>query len=171
MRYISYIGAGLSRWYATCSASLMPLILLQPFLQDLQLQDIQQSVEEWLQFSTQMLSRSAEAIAAIIIAVGIIRALFSYFGAQFFRATRDGQQVMQTETIRLGLGRTLGLGLEFLLAADIVSTAVAPTWDAIGKLAAIATIRTLLNYFLGRELRQDEQRREQAHATVQGGGI
>ncbi len=52
---------------------------------------------------------------------------------------------------------TLGLALEFLLAADILSTAVAPTWDAIGKLAAVATIRTLLNYFLGQEL-VNEQR-------------
>jgi uncharacterized membrane protein len=39
-----------------------------------------------------------------------------------------------------------------LLAADILRTAVAPTWEDIGKLAAIAAIRTVLNYFLEREL-------------------
>jgi uncharacterized membrane protein len=43
--------------------------------------------------------------------------------------------------------------LELLLAADILQTAVAPTWDDIGKLAAVATIRTVLNYFLEKELR------------------
>ena len=39
------------------------------------------------------------------------------------------------------------LALEFALAADILRTAVAPTWDDISKLAVIATIRTMLNYF------------------------
>jgi hypothetical protein len=56
---------------------------------------------------------------------------------------------------RLTLARFLALALEFQLGADILSTAVAPSWDAIGKLAAIAVIRTALNYFLGREM-QDE---------------
>ena len=44
------------------------------------------------------------------------------------------------------------LSLEFALAADIVRTAIAPTWDDIGQLAAIAAIRTFLNYFLERDL-------------------
>lgn len=44
------------------------------------------------------------------------------------------------------------LALEFALAADIVRTAVAPTWDDIGQLAAIAAIRTFLNYFLAKDV-------------------
>jgi uncharacterized membrane protein len=48
------------------------------------------------------------------------------------------------------------LALEFLLAADIVGTAVTPTWETIGLLAAIAGIRTFLNYFLHREVRELE---------------
>jgi uncharacterized membrane protein len=44
------------------------------------------------------------------------------------------------------------LALEFALAADIVRTAIAPTWNDIGMLAAIAAIRTALNYFLERDL-------------------
>jgi len=43
-----------------------------------------------------------------------------------------------------------------LLAADILATAIAPTWYDIGKLAAIATLRTALNYFLERELKNNE---------------
>jgi uncharacterized membrane protein len=38
------------------------------------------------------------------------------------------------------------------LAADVLSTAIAPSWDQIGKLGAIAVIRTALNYFLRREM-------------------
>ena len=56
--------------------------------------------------------------------------------------------------VRLTLGRWLAVGLEFELAADILNTAITPSWDEIEKLAAIATLRTLLNYFLEREIRQ-----------------
>jgi uncharacterized membrane protein len=41
-----------------------------------------------------------------------------------------------------------------MLGADVLATAVAPDWDDIGKLAAIAIIRTALNYFLGKELKE-----------------
>ncbi len=58
------------------------------------------------------------------------------------------------EAVRLRLGKWLALALEFALAADIVRTAVAPSWDEIGKLAAIMALRTALNYFLEREFDQ-----------------
>lgn len=51
------------------------------------------------------------------------------------------------------------LALEFALAADLVRTAVAPTWDDIGKLAVIATIRTMLNYFLAKDIAAFDQSR------------
>ena len=53
------------------------------------------------------------------------------------------------------LGRWLAVALEFELAADILNTAVTPTWNDILKLAAIATLRTALNYFLEREIQQE----------------
>jgi uncharacterized membrane protein len=46
----------------------------------------------------------------------------------------------------------LAVALEFELAADILRTAIAPTWNEIGQLAAIAALRTLLNYFLQKEI-------------------
>ena len=64
--------------------------------------------------------------------------------------------------VRLQLGRYLALALEFELGADILSTAVSPSWDEIGKLGAIAVIRTALNFFLTRELR------EAGHAVASG---
>lgn len=51
------------------------------------------------------------------------------------------------------------LALEFALAADLVRTAVAPTWDDISKLAVIATIRTMLNYFLAKDIASFDQAR------------
>lgn len=62
----------------------------------------------------------------------------------------------------LSLGRWLLLGLEFMLAADIVRTAVAPSWTDIGQLAAIAVIRTFLNFFLERDLEAAARAAEQA---------
>lgn len=113
------------------------------------------SVEEWLRLGTLVLARIAEGIGALVVAAGVAGAFVSWVGQHILGGSRG----VPTEGIRLELGRTLGLALEFLLAADILSTAVAPSWDAIGKLAAIATIRTLLNYFLGRELAGEGRRR------------
>jgi uncharacterized membrane protein len=58
------------------------------------------------------------------------------------------------ERIRLSLGKWLALSLEFALAADILRSTIAPTWDDIGKLAAIIALRTVLNYFLSKEIEQ-----------------
>ena len=60
------------------------------------------------------------------------------------------------------------LGLEFALAADILRTAVAPTWDDISKLAVIATIRTMLNYFLAKDIMAFDKSQEAGSA---GGAI
>ena len=70
--------------------------------------------------------------------------------------------------VRMGLARGLLLALEFQLAADIVGTAISPDWDQIGKLAAVATIRTFLNYFLQRELAGEEQAVTPAGAAPPG---
>lgn len=68
--------------------------------------------------------------------------------------------------IRLSLGRFLTLGLEFQLAGDILRTAIAPTFTQIGQLAAIAAIRTVLNYFLGKEI--EKEREEVERSPVRG---
>ena len=44
------------------------------------------------------------------------------------------------------------LGLEFELAADIIGSVISPTWQDVGELAAIAAIRTFLNFFLEKDL-------------------
>ena len=62
-----------------------------------------------------------------------------------------------TDDVRLRLGRWLVLALEFQVAADILRTGVAPTWNEIGQLAAIIVLRTALNFFLQREQRDIER--------------
>jgi uncharacterized membrane protein len=70
----------------------------------------------------------------------------------FFR--RNATSAEKNE-VRLTLGRWLAVALEFELAADILNTAVTPSWNDIEKLAAIAALRTALNYFLEREIQQE----------------
>jgi len=76
---------------------------------------------------------------------------------RFFRAkvrTPVSDHVRESEAIRQQLGAHLLLGLEIFIAADIISSVVSPSWDKVGILAAIVAIRTVLSYFLRREVRQ-----------------
>ena len=108
--------------------------------------------EELLREIVDLLVRLVEAAGALIIFVGASIA-FVRFVAEAVGRRRHGEFVR----VRLGLGRYLALGLEFQLASDILTTAIAPTFEEIGKLAAIATIRTLLNFFLRREIEESDR--------------
>ena len=107
----------------------------------------------------QWLKLLVETTGAIIIGLGVIIAAY-----QFVRALVPPRPESYTG-IRLTLARHLALALEFQLGADILTTAVAPSWDQIGKLGAIAVIRTALNYFLTREM-QDERGATEAEREV-----
>ncbi|WP_313703928.1 DUF1622 domain-containing protein [Massilia sp.] len=108
-----------------------------------------QEVEEQVQSCVEWLRLMVEALGAAVIAAGLVLVVASLARHVF---GRDGGGFTP---IRLAFTRYLTLALELQLAADILSTAVAPTWDRIGKLAAIAVIRTTLNYFLSKELRDE----------------
>ena len=92
-----------------------------------------------------------ESLGAVIIAIGVIIAVVLLVRA-LARPTDPGSFIR----VRLVLGSYLVLGLEFQLAADVLKTAVAPTFTEIGQLAAIAAIRTLLNYFLNKEIQSEK---------------
>ncbi|HEY1981997.1 MAG TPA: DUF1622 domain-containing protein [Xanthobacteraceae bacterium] len=86
---------------------------------------------------------SVEAVAALVIAYGTIEALVGLGPVLSKWKNFTGRRVVWAR-----FGVWLLLGLEFELAADIIRTAIAPTWTDIGQLAAIAAIRTFLNFFL-----------------------
>ena len=104
---------------------------------------------EQSQLWIERLASGVELAAAVIIGLAaldtFLRALPAFLG-------RGRPHV----TLRLALGRWLGLGLEFALAADILRTAVAPSWQDIGQLGAIAVLRTALNFTLEREIERAE---------------
>jgi uncharacterized membrane protein len=93
------------------------------------------------------------AMALVIILVGTIWA-FLRSGHALLHPSADGRNFRDAY---VQYGRWLVAGLTFQLAADIVETAVAPTWDEIGRLGAIALIRTFLDFFLERDLAAAER--------------
>ena len=114
--------------------------------------------QHFLHVAVQWLRLALEAVGALVIAAGAIRGLVA------FGAARAEPAEVRFVPIRLTLARYLSLALEFQLAADILSTAISPSWDEIGKLAAIAVIRTGLNYFLAMEIK-GESVASTAHAA------
>ena len=92
-----------------------------------------------------------ETTGAIIIFIGVVLAFI-----EFVKVLSSAKPNGYTK-IRLLLARYLALALEFQLGADILSTAISPSWDQIGKLGAIAIIRTALNFFLSREMEEERK--------------
>jgi uncharacterized membrane protein len=89
-----------------------------------------------------------EALSILTVFIGSILAVYRLFALFVHRdLTIRGVKEVWTR-----YAMWLLLGLEFLLAADIIRTAIAPSWTEIGQLAAIATIRTFLNFFLTRDI-------------------
>ena len=107
------------------------------------------------------IARSVEFAAALIIAIAAVRATWASL-----RLLLGGDAPPEAKVaVRLTLGRWLAVALEFELAADVLNTAVTPSWSDIEKLAAIAALRTALNYFLEREIRE-ESKTEQHRAET-----
>jgi uncharacterized membrane protein len=102
----------------------------------------------WIEY----LAGGIEIAAAAVIGLAVLEAVWR--SAPMF--VRRSVPHATTAAVRLGLGRWLALGLEFALAADILRTAIAPSWHEIGQLTAIAVLRTGLNFFLEKEIRREE---------------
>ncbi|MDO4245487.1 MAG: DUF1622 domain-containing protein [Deinococcus sp.] len=113
-----------------------------------------ETLEHFVRLGAMNVARLAELSAVLIIAVAVLEGLWR--SARIF-ARRDRAPDEIKESLRLQLGRWLAISLEFLLAADILLTAIAPTWDDIGKLGAIAFLRTALNFFLQKEIEAHER--------------
>lgn len=99
----------------------------------------------------------ANGISVVIIAAGIAVAVYKV--AQTIRHPDS----LHYNMARLSFSRYLVVALEFQLAADIVKTATDPSWTDLGILAVVAAIRTFLNFFLQREMKDEEKEVEQSH--------
>lgn len=105
-------------------------------------------MKEFFLAITRTVALGVEGAAVLIITYGAIEAIYGASRAITLGHSRMG--IRRNVWIRFGVW--LLLGLEFELAADIIRTAISPTWTEIGQLAAIGVIRTFLNYFLEQDL-------------------
>jgi uncharacterized membrane protein len=119
-------------------------------------------VEHYLITVVDYLRLVVEAIGAAVVGFGSVAT------AGMFLLTLLGIRKHSNTEIRLFLGRYLALGLEFQIGADILSTAIAPTFDEVLLLGAIVVIRTVLNYFLSKELERERQQVKPEGDAVRG---
>ena len=105
------------------------------------------SMEQIVRVISAVVAACIELSAVVVLVIGALQAL----GAIIITPTR--REPLAPLRVFRGFAGWLVLALEFLLAADILRTAISPTWTDIGQLAAIATIRTFLNYSLSHDLR------------------
>jgi uncharacterized membrane protein len=119
-------------------------------------------MKEWLIVIAENVVVIVNAIALFIIVIGTIEA--------FLRSTRaifSGSATShELRNAYLHYARWLVAGLTFQIAADVIETSIAPTWEEIGRLGAIAVIRTFLNFFLERDLAEVQKREIESQGTV-----
>jgi uncharacterized membrane protein len=98
-----------------------------------------------------IVSFSLSIIGASITIWGIIVALAEFLKKEFL-CKEDC--IKYNELIRIKLGSYLVLALEFFIASDIIKTIITPTWEVLGVLGAVVVIRTVLSYFLTKDLKR-----------------
>ncbi|SFP27371.1 Uncharacterized membrane protein [Amycolatopsis arida] len=97
----------------------------------------------------QAVGTAVEVAGVVVIVVGALVAT-AVFGYRVTRGERSGGLY---RGYRQSLGRAILLGLEFLVAGDIIGTvAVDPSLQSVGVLAAIVLVRTFLSFSLEVEL-------------------
>lgn len=96
-------------------------------------------------------------LGALVVIWGVLEAMIRFLRAKIWTPIQE--QIRESEAIRQQLGAHLLLGLEIFIAADIISSVVSPSWDKVGILAAIVAVRTVLSFFLRREVQQTNNTR------------
>ena len=114
-------------------------------------------MREWLIVVTEAAIVVIDALALVIIVVGTVEAFVR--GLRLLFSSRSGQA---RRDVGLRYARWLVAGLTFQLAADIIETSITLDWDAVGRLAAVAVIRTFLNYFLENDVGEMREREREA---------
>jgi len=119
-------------------------------------------VKEWLTVSAENAVMIIHAMALVIIVIGTLQAFLRSVRVMFGPSAAGAQ----FRDAYLQYARWLVGGLTFQLAADIIESSIAPSWDEIGRLGAIALIRTFLNFFLERDLAEMERREVESRRAV-----
>ncbi|ACL74026.1 DUF1622 domain-containing protein [Thioalkalivibrio sulfidiphilus] len=104
---------------------------------------------------------TVSGIGVLIVLVGVVEAAWRFLRLRFDGQGGHAHLLLQTDFIRERLGAHLLLGLDFFVAADIIKSTLAPSWENVGILAAIVAIRIALSYFLSKEMEQTRRERSE----------
>jgi len=123
-------------------------------------------MENLLQTLNTIVVHVCQFLAMFVISIGIVKAMLIFLKDAL--TPHKSKEAIQES--RLELGHSFSLGLGFLIGASILKTTIAPTWTDIGQLAAVIAIRTVLNYFLLRDIanHQDEELEPPARKGLAG---
>lgn len=111
-------------------------------------------MREWLAIVTEPVIVAIDALALLTILIGTVEVVITVVRSGFKPL---GEQLSRRTWLRYA--RWLVAALTFQLAADIIETSITTDWQTIGRLGAIAVIRTFLDYFLGRDVEEEQQER------------
>ena len=100
-------------------------------------------------------------LGVLVIMFGVLSGLLRFLCSEF-SAARGTNVEEQRRKLRQVLGYYLLLGLEFLIAADIIDTLMKPTTQDLIVLGAIVAIRTVISYSLNSELSDETRPAERA---------
>jgi uncharacterized membrane protein len=116
-------------------------------------------MKEWLIFISEHTIVVIDMIALLVVLFGTVEVVINMLRVVFADTTEEDRSHMW-----LRYGRWLVVALTFQLAADIVETSITTSWEAVGRIAAVAVIRTFLNYFLERDLAEVRERKSETAA-------
>ena len=115
---------------------------------------------EVIQDALEYISLGIGAIALLVILWGVTKGIIEVIAAETSgRKTEETKSYQLLGEARYHIGYHLLLGLEFLIAADIVRTIVRPTLEELAVLGIIVIIRIIIGYFLGKEVEQFHRKR------------
>lgn len=127
--------------------------------------EILQIFEENFRLMASLIALLIEGAVVLIVAIGTVQALARVPGV-----FASDSPLVAAKALWLSFAVWILLALEFALGADIIRSAISPTWDEIGKLAAIASIRTVLNWFLAKDLEDFGNRGEERARALEAEG-
>ncbi len=92
-------------------------------------------------------------IGLIVIVWGVLVVVVDFLRLEYAALRSSKKQKDDTKNIRVQLGSYILLGLEFMIAGDIMHTVLQPSKDSLIVLGSIVAIRTVISFFLNKELK------------------
>lgn len=114
------------------------------------------SVKELFAVASEHAILLIDAMALVIIVIAALEAFI-----RSIRGTLSPLPPHERRDIWLRFARWLVAGLTFQLAADVIESSITTSWESVGRLGAIAVIRTFLNYFLERDVAEARERQHE----------